>query len=233
MAKRGNSVSDRLKATKLFYEDVRECSPELIPELWATPDRRTASLLRAAAYFKLDLSDAIQSALLLRILADVAFPETGRQKGTKHWSIERLAALGGHWFEVQRTNPDISDNRAAKEIQKRYPKIYHSDQAIRAHLPNAKIAFGPAQNFAHEKAKTPLEALEITTNISSRYARLVLEDLLSVTRERRRVLLKWYQRWRSAMEQARQGLRAEVERLEAKAKKQEKAKGVARQRAAQ
>jgi hypothetical protein len=128
MAKKGKSVSDRLGIWRAILEDVTESNPQFLSDFFydGTATKRSPALLKAAAYFKLDLSSEIDTYRLLHILAEVAFPSKGRKQGSMRWGIGRLKELGAHWREIERTNPGISDSKAAKEIKRRYPKLYQS-----------------------------------------------------------------------------------------------------------
>jgi hypothetical protein len=144
MGKTGDSIASRLQQWRDQFEDVTECAPVLLPSLFHCDKdaKYSRALLKAAAYFKLDPSKEADLYVLLQILAEVVFPDRGRQSGTAGWGARRLNDLGRHWREVERANPGISDSRAAKEIKERYPQKYQSAAAIRPRLPDARIMFG-------------------------------------------------------------------------------------------
>lgn len=141
-----------------------------------------------------------KSALLLGILADVVFPGSGRPKRSKQWGIARLTKLGTHWREVERASPGISDSKAAKEIKKRYPKLYQSVVVIRPHLPDAKLMSAAGRNLIAERmrknlpnssrTRNALDDLITAVTIAGRLEKLWLGDLLGLSRENRRKLLK-------------------------------------------
>ena len=197
---KGNSIADRLEEIKTFYEDVRECSPDLWSHFCGDPKKRSAAVLKAANYFNLDLASEAESALLLGILADVVFPGSGRPKRSKQWGIARLTKLGTHWREVERASPGISDSKAAKEIKKRYPKLYQSVVVIRPHLPDAKLMSAAGRNLIAERmrknlpnssrTRNALDDLITAVTIAGRLEKLWLGDLLGLSRENRRKLLK-------------------------------------------
>jgi len=220
MAKKGISVAERLKETKDFYEDAREVCPDLMPIFYGDPTRKSPALLKAADYFRIDLSSAVETAFLLRTLAAVAFPERGRSKGTKHWNIDRLKTLGEHWFEVEQAVPGVSDSKAAKAIWKKYPKQYQSDEAIRPNLPDARMVFVPARELVDKKIKkTPIEDLEGSWEVAQRFVHLVIESLEGSSRAKRRIHLKWLANWFSKINKAREGLRDEAKRLQTEVKR--------------
>jgi hypothetical protein len=142
MAKKGNSIADRLREWKEVLEDIKECRPEWLPDLFRTSAQ--AARNRAAEYFKLDPTDKTDSERLLYILSDVAFPKAraGRPKRSDQWGVDRLAELGRRWREVDRTCPEISDVKAAREIKKLYPKDYQSADVVRPRLPDARLIVG-------------------------------------------------------------------------------------------
>jgi hypothetical protein len=197
---KGNSIADRLEEIKTFYEDVRECSPDLWPHFCGDPKKRSAAVLKAANYFNLDLTSEAESALLLQILAGVVFPGSGRPKRSKQWGIARLTKLGTHWREVERASPGISDSKAAKEIKKRYPKLYQSDVVIRPRLPDAKLMSAAGRNLIAETMKknllkssrpqNTLDDLATVVDINGRLQKMWLGDLLGLSRENRRKFLK-------------------------------------------
>jgi hypothetical protein len=216
------SIAKRLKSTKDFYEDARELCPDLMHLFYGDPNRKNPALLRAADYFKVDLSNPVQSAFLLRILADMAFPERGRTKGTRHWNVERLSKLGQHWLEAEQATPGISDSQAAARIWKKYPKQYQSDEAIRPNLPDARLVSSAASKLLDEKEKTQLEILARSINRASRVANLVIEDLQGApSREKRRQDLKWVANFFSRVDRAKVHLQEAVKRSQAKAKRLE------------
>jgi hypothetical protein len=184
-AKRGNSIVDRLKAWKEFYEDLKECRPELLPNFLYDPDEKhekCAALERATAYFKLDPKADAQ--VLLLILANVVFPATGRERGRMSWSIERLKRLGAHYDEVALSNPGgISHNWAAKEIKKRYPKQYASADAIRSHLMDARMLTPSRRDTPEQRAIKDAIGNGI-------YLQLMLHTLRDLPRAKRRAFLR-------------------------------------------
>ena len=111
MAKKGNSITERLEGLRDLLEDVTECWPEQLPSVFPSDNgvKHSRALLRAADYFKLDLTKETDTDLLLKILAEVVFPSRGRQVGTAGWGVERLRQLGAHWRDLDRENPGISD----------------------------------------------------------------------------------------------------------------------------
>jgi hypothetical protein len=184
-AKRGNSIVDRLKAWKEFYEDLNECRPELLPDFLYDrheENGKCAALERATAYFKLDPKADAQ--VLLVILANVVFPATGRERGRMSWGIERLKRLGAHYDEVALANPGgISDNWAAKEIKKRHPKQYATADAIRSHLMDARLMTRSRRDTPEQRAIKDRIGNEI-------YLRLMLHTLRDLPRAKRRVFLR-------------------------------------------
>jgi hypothetical protein len=137
MAKKKSPNAKKFLEFRDFLEDLREFCPEHIPawreQVVAMP---SPPLLKAANELKLDLADP----LLLHILGKIVFPPRGRTKGSNRWRGLRLQQLGEHWREVEQANPGISDSKAAKEIKKRYPKLYQSADTIRPRLPDARLA---------------------------------------------------------------------------------------------
>ena len=197
---KGNSIADRLEEIKTFYEDVRECSPDPGRIFVAILKKRSAAVLKAADDFNLDLASEAYLALLLGILAGVVFPGSRRPKRSKQWGIARLTKLGTHWREVELASPGISDSKAAKEIKKRYPKLYQSDVVIRPHLPDAKLMSAAGRNLIAETMKknllessrlrNTLDDLATAVAIDVRLQKTWLGDLLGLSRENRRKFLK-------------------------------------------
>ena len=215
MAKRGKSVGDRLEFIRDFYEDVRECCPELMPFFYREPAKKSAALLKAADYFKIELDNKTQSAWLLRNLAEVVFPEKGREKGSKYWGFERLSQLSVHWIEVD--GPQISDSEAARKIKKRYPKQYQSADAIRPQLNDARLMSRLGRDFIAKSVKPPKDASDWTialndlgasNEILGRYLRIMLSDLKAMSRKNRRDFLKKYPSMMGAIDNAKTSLRA-------------------------
>jgi hypothetical protein len=83
------AIPSRLKEWRGWVEDVTECSPEFLPSLFHRDKdaKYSRALLKAAAYFKLDPSKEADLYLLLQIMAEVVFPDRGRQK--RHCGVGR------------------------------------------------------------------------------------------------------------------------------------------------
>lgn len=185
--------ADRLKFWKELLEDATECDPELLPDLFydGTNAKRFTALLRAAEYFKLDLSSKADSDRLLHILAEVTFASAGRKKGALRWGVKQLNELGAHWQEIERERPGISDSKAAREIHERYPKQYQSPASIRPRLPDARILIGARRPSLNENT---LKANLLHTKNSHkrllRHAEILIEDFDNLPRANRRAVMK-------------------------------------------
>jgi ElaB/YqjD/DUF883 family membrane-anchored ribosome-binding protein len=160
MAKKG--YADRLRGWKEDIAETMQWCPEQLNDSFGRDSgaNHSRAVLRAATYFNLDVTKKADSGLLLQVLAEVVFPNRGRQSGTAAWSVHRLAALAAHWRELEQANPGISDNEAAKEIKKRYPKQYQSADAIRVRLPEARVMIGVGKSV-------PLDGLQILHKLGS------------------------------------------------------------------
>jgi hypothetical protein len=199
MAKQVRSTAARLREWREFLEDFTECHAEGLPGLFG--EEPSPAVMKAASYFNLDMTNQIDSDRLLHILADVAFPPTGRQSGSKFWGWERLCLLGAHWREV--AGPGVSNSEAAKRIKKRYPDKYQSAGAIRPHIPDARILAGdndiPAGKTAAPAKMTKAAMLkgkflknDIRFQQILRRMELLYSDLENVPRYKRREALKTF-----------------------------------------
>jgi hypothetical protein len=202
MAKGPKSISDRLREWKELLEDVRECRPEWMQSVFGSGAKQGSAVPKAANYFKLDLTKKDDTDLLLRILAQVAFPERGREKGSKQWGVDRLTKLGRHWREVERMCAGISDIEAAKKIQKQHPKDYQSPDVIRLRLPDARLMIGAyvrgnAKKLEEASGKKGPKDLELAlkelgeaVDNRNRLSIIWINELLGKSRTRRREALK-------------------------------------------
>jgi hypothetical protein len=101
-------------------------------------------LSTSARAFDLDPADTIESAVLLRALAQLLFQQRarGRPVGSRVWGSERLIGLWNHYTQVRKENPRVKKERAAQEIKTRWPDIYKTDSVttLRQRIPNAQEA---------------------------------------------------------------------------------------------
>jgi hypothetical protein len=103
------------------------------------------SLETAGQAFDLDPENDADRALLLRILADIAFGvrKLGRPKGTDRWNSASLFMLGFHEYQLKRKNPDLTDSKVSKLIKAAHASSYRDTtaEAIRTELPRARRNF--------------------------------------------------------------------------------------------
>jgi hypothetical protein len=155
-----NSVGKRAESIKDLLADVRAYCPEILrPSI-----ELMSAVNRAAKYFNLDMNKREESDLLLGILAVLVFPNVGRKKGSAQWNSLRLSQLGGHWREIERANPGISDSKAAVQIKKRYPKHYQSADSIRPRLPDARLMIGvgkASEEDPHAMVKEAVRSVDL------------------------------------------------------------------------
>ena len=190
---KADTNADKLKFWKELLEDATECDPELLPDLFydGTNAKRFTALLRAAEYFKLDLSRKGDSHQLLHILAEVTFSSAGRKKGALRWGVKQLNELGAHWQEIERERPGISDSKAAKEIRERYPKQYQSPASIRPRLPDARILIGARRPSLNENTlKAKVLQLKNSYRRLLRHAEILIEDFDNLPRANKRAVMK-------------------------------------------
>jgi hypothetical protein len=158
MTKR-NSNAERLADWLEWFEDARKF-PNI--EAWRRNEWRndfaakpTRSLSEAAEFFGLDPAKAVDSAVLLRVLADVVFGtrKKGRHTGTSRWNDVRLFQLGVHLQAVEKDRPGISNKKAAAEIKRRYRQQYKTDEpeTIRQRLRDARLVFDWSRNWDTKK----------------------------------------------------------------------------------
>jgi hypothetical protein len=208
MAKQVRSTAARIREWREFLEDFTECHPEGLPGLFG--EKPSPAVMKAASYFNLDLTNQIDSDRLLHILADVAFPPTGRQTGSKFWGFERLRMLGAHWREVG--GAEISDSEAAKKIKTRYPDQYQSASAIRPHLPDARTIAG---DDIPEGKTFKEEVLRLGSRIQRlmRHMELLYTDLENLPRYKRREALKKFTEHMNRIESLASNLTALPDKL--------------------
>jgi hypothetical protein len=136
-AKKRNVVKERLAWWKGVVEDRGEveCVGTVLEKV------RAGSPVEAAAKF-FNLDPIEDRDLLLLALSDILFRpvKDGRKKHTHKWDLPSLAGLGGIYLRMRHENPALSDVQIAKKIQQDFPQ-YHSAEAIRQRLPEAKKAF--------------------------------------------------------------------------------------------
>jgi hypothetical protein len=104
--------------------------------------RNPESVLVAAQYFGLDLSNAYQRLLLFYNLADVIFgrEHSGRPCGNKNWDSKKLLRLGKAYDVIKRRNPGYKDRKIAQIIHSQH-KGFQSAEMIRQRLPKAREEF--------------------------------------------------------------------------------------------
>jgi hypothetical protein len=116
----------------------------------------TNQLKAAANYFDLDLENGTECAVLLRVLADIAFNKKnpGRKKGSKSWPAARFFVLGYHENLLRQENPSLSGNeRIAKKLKERYPDQFRHDSltTLRQRLPAARREYARAVRLFEPK----------------------------------------------------------------------------------
>jgi hypothetical protein len=194
---KGNSNADRLREAKEILEDIRECHPEWLTPRFRADTNPSPAVSKAAQYFNLDLTKKDDADLLLNILAGVVFPERGRDKGNKHWGVDRLVKLGKQWLEIARSSPGISDYDAAEKIKKQYPGQYQSEDTIRQRLPDARLLIQPSKDLGGKNNKTSSNRFQAQLarldELSENYHRLTciwLEEVRGSSRPRRREAMR-------------------------------------------
>jgi hypothetical protein len=233
--KKGNTISTRLKSWRELLEDIKECRPEWLTSEFGSGAKPSPEVLKAAKYFNLDLTKKDDSALLLRIMAEVVFPPRGRQKGNKQWGVDRLVTLGKQWLEIQRVEPGISDEEAARKISNQYHGQYQSKDTIRPRLPDARLMIGwngrkpdkvlsdPNSKKGQNEVYAALGELHEVIENHNRLICIWLDELRGSSRARRRealkkipVMLSKGQKALGTARKARISLQAEASELERK-----------------
>jgi hypothetical protein len=102
----------------------------------------TPELAEAARLFGLDPANAAESAVLVRILADLMFRKrkTGRPSNSTKWKRLKLVQLWFHYTLVEKENPRISFNAAVPKMRDRFPDFYRTigGAALRRRLSEAE-----------------------------------------------------------------------------------------------
>jgi hypothetical protein len=111
------------------------------------------AIKKAADYFGLDLSLRGDREELLLILAEVLFgaDTSGRPRGAKGWTNEKLIRLGRMDREIKQKNPKLKDRKISELIGKQAHRGFPAADAIRKQLPAARQALLSEER----RAKTP------------------------------------------------------------------------------
>jgi hypothetical protein len=107
--------------------------------------RKAPELSEAFGYFGLNPTVSGHREILLILLATEIFRNrnVGRTKGSRggrRWNEPRLLELAEHYGAVVRDHPKLSDVKAAREIRRRFKKVYRdtTDEVVRQRLPEAR-----------------------------------------------------------------------------------------------
>jgi hypothetical protein len=106
----------------------------------------------AFKYFGLDAKSPLHNKLLLGILADVCFQS--RRSHRKKWDDSRYVLLARRFEVIDREREGVSDNEAAKRIQRKFSGFKEftavTPDALRRRLPEARKRI---QRLRREMAK--------------------------------------------------------------------------------
>src|SRR5262245_8884596 len=134
---------EALRQEKLYREALH-----LGLEHIANSPRLHKGVTAAYKYFKLDPKNPLHTKILLGILADVCFQSRRR---TKKWDDFRYVLLARCFEVIDREREGVSDNEAAKHIQREFSGFKHlMPDTLRRRLPEARKRI---QGLRREMAK--------------------------------------------------------------------------------